>query len=77
MKNMKAHIITLIIIVSLPLSLFLITTVKADLISAMFIFLGIKKYYDNRFMLSALFWGFAVGVKALSGIGLIIFIVLY
>lgn len=74
--NIKKKKTLLIIILSLPLTLFLLTTVKADLISALFIFLGIKEYYKNNYIFSALFWGFAVGVKSFSGIGLIIFFLL-
>jgi len=74
--NIKKRKTLLIIILSLPLTLFLLTTVKADLISALFIFLGIKKYYKKKYFLSAIFWGFSIGVKSLSGIALIIFFVL-
>jgi len=72
--NIKKRRIFIITVISLPLSMFLLTTVKADLISAMFIFLGIKKYIDKRFSLSAVFWGFAIGVKIFSGLAFIIFI---
>ena len=68
--------ILLITIVSLPLTLFLITTVKADLVSAVFIFLGIKKYYDESPLWSAVFWGFAVGIKVFSGLALVLFLLL-
>jgi hypothetical protein len=68
--------ILLIAIVSLPLTMFLITTVKADLVSAVFIFLGIKKYYDEKPLWSAVFWGFAVGIKVFSGLALVLFLLL-
>jgi hypothetical protein len=68
--------ILLLIIASLPISLFLLTTVKSDLISALFIFAAVKTYDDKRYPLSALFWGFSIGIKNFSGIALIIFLVL-
>ena len=74
--NIKKRKTLLIIILSLPLTLFLLTTIKADLISALFIFLGIKKYYEQRYGLSGLFWGFAIGIKSFSGLALIIFFIL-
>ena len=68
--------VLLLMIASLPISLFLLTTIKSDLISALFIFAAVKAYYDKRYPLSALFWGFSIGVKNFSGLALIIFLVL-
>lgn len=71
----KRHIL-LLTILSLPLTLFLITTEKADLITAFFIFLAIKKYFENEIRLSAVFWGFAVGSKSFSIIAIGVFFIL-
>jgi hypothetical protein len=71
--NIKKRKVFLATIVLLPLTMFLITTVKADLISALFIFLGIKKYIDRDYNWSAAFWGFAIGVKVFSGLAFLIF----
>jgi len=71
----KRHIL-LLTVLSLPLTLFLITTTKADLITALFIFLAIKKYFENEIRLSAVFWGFAVGSKSFSIIAIGVFFIL-
>jgi hypothetical protein len=64
------------VITSLPITLFLLTTIKSDLISALFIFAAIKAYYDKKYPISALFWGFSIGIKSFSGLALIIFLLL-
>lgn len=74
--QLKKRRILLLIVLSLPLTLFLITTEKADLITALFIFLAIKKYFENEGRLSAVFWGFAIGTKSFSIIAAAIFFVL-
>ncbi len=74
--NIKKRRIFITTVVFLPLSMFLLTTVKADLISAMFIFLGIKKYIDKNYKLSGVFWGFAIGIKVFSGLAFLIFFIL-
>ncbi len=66
--ELKKRRIFLLTTLTLPLSLFLLTTVKADLVSAMFIFIAIKKYIDKQRIWSALFWGTAIGVKVFSGL---------
>ena len=71
-KNRKIVILT---ILSLPITLFLVVTVKTDMVTAFFIFLGLKKYYEKENKMSALFWGFAVGVKVFSGLAFLIFII--
>ena len=68
--------ILLLVITSLPITLFLLTTIKSDLISALFIFAAIKAYYDKRYSMSALSWGFSIGIKSFSGLALIIFLLL-
>lgn len=71
--SLKKRNVLLIIILSLPLTLFLLTTVKADLIATLFVFLGIQKYLCKQFGKSAIFWGFAVGIKVIYLIPLAIF----
>jgi hypothetical protein len=71
----KRHIL-LLTILSMPLTLFLLTTEKADLITALFIFLAIKKYFDDEPRLSAVFWGFAIGTKSFSVIAAAVFFIL-
>jgi hypothetical protein len=48
---------------SLPMTLFLLTTCKNDLAGAIFVFLAIMRYRRGDWKLSAVFWGFAVGIK--------------
>ena len=74
--KLKNRHILLLTVLSLPLTLFLITTEKADLITALFIFLAIKKYFENEIRLSAVFWGFAVGSKSFSIIAIGVFFML-
>jgi len=73
--NIKQRILLLSLIIFMPLSMFLITTIKNDLISTVFIFLGIKLFYDNAKNLSAIFWGFSLGIKYFNIIPFIIFVV--
>ncbi|MCP4213473.1 MAG: hypothetical protein GY765_02400 [bacterium] len=64
----------LLLIISMPLTVFLLVTVKNDLLSAFFIFMGIKKYLQNNPWSSALYWGFAVGVKYFNALALVLFL---
>ena len=48
---------------SLPMTLFLLVTCKNDLPGAVFIFLAIIRFRRGDWKLSAVFWGFAVGIK--------------
>lgn len=73
--KIKNKTLLFLFILSMPLSMFLLTTIKNDLIVALFIFLGIKHFYNNKY-LSAIFWGFSFGVKYFSIIPFTIFILI-
>ncbi len=62
--------------VSLPMSLFLLATCKNDLPGAMFIFLAIIHHQRQQHKLSAVFWGFAVGIKYFNLLPLALFLML-
>ena len=66
----------LLAIVSLPMTLFLLVTCKNDLPGAMLIFLAIAHYRRENFKLSAVFWGFAVGIKYFNLLPLGLFLAL-
>ena len=72
----KPHLFILMA-VSMPMSVFLLSTVKNDLLSALFILLGIRYLLHHRFALAALFWGFAIGIKYFNIVPLIIFLVVF
>jgi hypothetical protein len=61
----KRHVL-LWTLLSLPMTLFLITTEKADLATALFIFLAVRKHLAGEYRFSALYWGFAIGCKSFS-----------
>lgn len=61
--DLKRKSIIFLSLVSIPMCMFLLTTVKNDLLSALFILLGIKHYLKNEHIPSGLFWGFSVGIK--------------
>ncbi len=71
----KRHIL-LWTLLSLPMTLFLITTEKADLVTALFIFLAIRKYLASEYGFSALYWGLAIGCKSFSVIAAAAFFIL-
>jgi hypothetical protein len=75
-KINKRHILILLFL-SMPMSVFLLSTVKNDLLSAFFIFLGIRFLLENRYGLSALSWGFAIGIKYTNVLPLLIFLVIF
>jgi len=75
-KIKKRHIL-LLLFLSMPMSVFLLSTVKNDLLSAFFIFLGVRFLLEKRFNLSALFWGFSIGIKYTNALPLIIFLVIF
>jgi hypothetical protein len=74
--NVKKRFILLLLLVSMPVTIFLLTTVKNDLLSAFFILAGIRYYLKNKLKLSALFWGFSIGVKYFNALALGIFLIL-
>lgn len=75
--------ILLLTIVSMPMTVFLLTTVKNDLPSGLLILLGVSCFLKGgasstgRFYLSAVFWGFALGVKYTNILPLVLFLILY
>lgn len=75
--KIKKRPILILLFLSMPMSVFLLSTVKNDLLSAFFIFLGIRYLLENRFGLSALFWGFAIGIKYTNAVPMIIFLVIF
>jgi hypothetical protein len=69
--------ILLLTIISMPMMVFLLTTVKNDLPGGLLILLGVGCFLNNEKYLSALFWGFSFGVKYTNIIPLILFLILY
>ena len=74
----KRYILALVII-AMPMTIFLLTAIKNDLISPVFILLGIY-YYNQKtpkqIFISAIFWGFSFGVKYTNIIPLLLFLIL-
>jgi hypothetical protein len=54
--------------------LFLLVTCKNDLAGAIFIFLAIRQFQREHWKQSALFWGFAVGIKYFNLLPLAVFL---
>ena len=69
----KAHLV--LVLASLPMTLFLLVTCKNDLAGALFIFLAIVRFRRGDWKLSALFWGFAVGIKYFNLLPLAAFLI--
>ncbi|MCP5047058.1 MAG: hypothetical protein GY940_07785 [bacterium] len=69
--------ILLLTMVSMPVSLFLLSTVGNDIPCGLFILLGISHFIKGNKKLSALFWGFAIGIKYTAIIPLGIFVPLH
>jgi hypothetical protein len=67
----------LLAIVSMPMSVFLLTMVKNDLPSALFILAAILLYKKNRPYLSGVFWGFSIGIKYTNAVPMLFFFLLY
>ncbi|UCH96100.1 MAG: hypothetical protein JSV88_04400 [Candidatus Aminicenantes bacterium] len=72
----KRHIL-LLLLLCMPMSIFLLSTVKNDLVGAFFIFLGIRCLLKKQLGFSALFWGFAIGIKYTNALPMIIFLVIF
>jgi hypothetical protein len=66
----------LLAIVSMPMTIFLLTAVKNDLPSAFLILLGVRYFLKDKKYLSALFWGFALGIKYTNILPLVIFLLM-
>jgi hypothetical protein len=75
-KIHKRHIL-LLTIISMPMTIFLITAVKNDLPSALFLLLGVYYFLKDKKYLSALFWGFSIGIKYTNCIPPAVFLLLY
>jgi hypothetical protein len=75
-KINKRHIL-LLTILSMPMSIFLMTAVKNDLPSALFVLLGVRWFLEDKKYLSALFWGFAIGIKYTNAVTVAVFLLLY
>jgi hypothetical protein len=74
--GVKGRLNLLLAVVSLPMTLFLLVTCKNDLPGAIFIFLAIKQYRRQNIKLTAVFWGFAVGIKYFNLLPLALFLLL-
>jgi hypothetical protein len=72
----KRHVL-LLLLLSMPMSFFLLSTVKNDLVSAFFILLGVRFLLKKQYLFSALFWGFSIGIKYFNAIPLVIFLVVF
>jgi hypothetical protein len=75
--NINKSTLLIILIISLPMSGFLLTTVKNDLAGALFILVGIRLLLEQRFTAAGITWGFAVGIKYFNILPLAIFLVLF
>ena len=74
--GIKKRYILLLTVVSMPMTMFILTAVKNDLPCAVFIFLGIRAFLLDKKIVSALFWGFAIGVKYTNIVPLAVFLLL-
>jgi len=74
--GIRAKNLFLVVVVFLPLNMFLIVSGKTDLPAAFFLFLAIKASLENYVRSSALFFGFAAGIKPFSIVALPIFLII-
>ena len=74
--GIKGRLNLILAVVSLPMTVFLLVTCKNDLPGAIFIFLAIKHYQRRNLKLSAVFWGFAIGIKYFNLLPLALFLFL-
>jgi hypothetical protein len=72
--NIKNRTMLILVIISMPMTIFLLSAVKNDLPCALFILMGITACYKNKINLSALFWGFAIGIKYTNIVPLAVFV---
>lgn len=75
--KIRERFVLVLTIVSMPMSIFLFTAVKNDLASVVFILPAMHWLLKKRPYLSAIFWGFSLGVKYTNVIPLAIFILFY
>jgi len=74
--NLRKRKYLILLILSMTVSLFLISTVKNDIIAALFIFLGILNFLEKRYVFSGVFFGFSIGIKYFSLFPILIFLFL-
>jgi len=74
--NLNKRKYLILLIISMTVSLFLLSTVKNDIIAALFIFLGIANFIKERYCLSGVFFGFSIGIKYFSILPIMIFLFL-
>lgn len=72
--NIKNRNIFLLAAASMPVSMFLVSTVKNDLAGAFFVFLGVRWLLKDRYGVSALFGGFAIGIKYFNALTMVLFL---
>ncbi len=72
--GVKSTTFFLLAVLSMPMSIFLLSTGKNDLFSAFFIFLGCRFFLKKQWMITGLFWGFSIGVKYFAIIPIVLFI---
>ncbi|NIM14057.1 MAG: hypothetical protein GTO45_18600 [Candidatus Aminicenantes bacterium] len=75
--GIKKRYVLILLLLSMPMSIFLLSTVKNDLVSAFFILLGARFLLKKQYLFSALFWGFSIGIKYFNAIPLVIFLVIF
>jgi len=69
--------VALLILISVPMSLFLLTCEKSDLVAALFIFLAWRSAIGKHWLLSSTFWGGAVGIKYSALLAWAVFLLLH
>ncbi|MCP5049005.1 MAG: hypothetical protein GY940_17680 [bacterium] len=75
--KIKKRAMFILLAMSMPMSVFLLSTVKNDLLGAFFVFLGIRYVLKRRYNLSALFWGFSIGIKYFNALPMVIFLAIF
>lgn len=73
-KNRNIFLLTA---ATMPVSMFLVSTVKNDLAGAFFVFLGVRWLLKERYGVSAFFWGFAIGIKYFNALTLVLFLLVF
>jgi hypothetical protein len=75
--GIKKRSMFILLALAMPMSIFLLSTVKSDLTGAFFILLAVRYLLKHRFGLSALFWGFSIGIKYFNALPMMIFLVIF
>ncbi len=71
--SIKKGWLVFIVILTMPITAFLMVTVKNDVIASIFIYLGVKFFLKKRYIESGIFFGFSIGVKYFSFLGVFLF----